>query len=112
MNSNDLLILDKNSLDPLYNYYFTNINDCEKRFFRCGFEYRRPCGWQRYAIKVIGKYENEDWLGCHNSEKEWPVSYHGTRHNAVVSIAQTGYDLTSINALYMVVVYIQHQTLT
>ncbi|CAF4942759.1 unnamed protein product [Rotaria sp. Silwood1] len=94
MNSDDLLVLDKAALDPMYNYDFTNINDNGKKFTRGGIEYRRPCGWQRYAIKVTGKYENDIWLGSNNSPDEWPVSYHGTRHDAVNSIAQIGYDLT------------------
>ncbi|CAF4896749.1 unnamed protein product, partial [Rotaria sp. Silwood1] len=94
MNSDDLLVLDKSALDTTYDYDFTNINDNGKKFIRGGVEYRRPCGWKRYAIRVAGKYENEVWLGSNNSSDEWPVSYHGTRHDAVNSIAQKGYDLT------------------
>lgn len=94
MNSDDLLALDKDSLDPAYDYDFTNVNDAGQRLTRGSLEYRRPCGWKRYAIYVLGKYENEVWLGCSNSENEWPVSYHGTRHSVISSIAQTGYDLT------------------
>jgi hypothetical protein len=93
-NADDLLVLDKNSWDQRYDYDFTNIDDEGKRFTRGGVEYRRPCGWKRYAIKVAGKYEDEIWLGSNDNPNEWPVSYHGTRHDAVNSIAQTGYDLT------------------
>lgn len=94
MNSDDLLILDKDSLDPGYDYDFTNINDSGQRFTRGGYEYRRPCGWKRHAIKVTGKYENEEWLGCNNGQNEWPVSYHGTKLGSVSSITNVGYDLT------------------
>ncbi|CAF1046368.1 unnamed protein product [Rotaria sordida] len=94
MNSDDLLVLDKAALDSSYDFDFTNINDNGKRFTRGGIEYHRPCGWKRYAIKVTGKYENGIWLGSNNSPDEWPVSYHGTKHDAVNSIAQIGYDLT------------------
>ncbi|CAF4090916.1 unnamed protein product [Adineta steineri] len=90
----DTLILDENSWDKQYDYDFTNIDDKGKHFTRGGIEYRRPCGWKRFAIKVGGKYENEIWLGSNNSPDEWPVSYHGTKHDAAKSIAQTGYDLT------------------
>ncbi|CAF2071290.1 unnamed protein product [Rotaria magnacalcarata] len=90
----DLLVLDKNSLDSKYDYDFTNINDNGKTFTRGSIEYRRPCGWKRFAIRVAGKYDDEIWLGSSNNSNEWPVSYHGTKHDAVNSIAQMGYDLT------------------
>jgi len=93
-NGNNSLILDKDSRDPKYDYDFTHIQDQGKRFYRGGIEYCRPCGWKRYAIKVTGKYESDDWLGSRNGPGEWPVSYHGTRHDAAQSIAQIGYDLT------------------
>ena len=51
----------------------------EKRFTRGGVEYHRPCGWMRYAIKVLGKYEDDIWLGSNNNPNEWPVSYHGNK---------------------------------
>ncbi|CAF1474569.1 unnamed protein product [Didymodactylos carnosus] len=94
INSNDFLVLDKDSWDQMYDYDFTNINDHGIHFTRGSVEYRRPCGWKRYAIKVTGKYEDEVWLGSNNSRNEWPVSYHGTKHDAVNSIAQKGFDLT------------------
>jgi hypothetical protein len=94
MNTDDLLVLDKDSLDQPYDYDFTNIDDKGKRFTRGGVEYRRSCGWKRYAIKVSGKYEDEVWLGSSDSPNEWPVSYHGTGRDAAKSIAQVGFDLT------------------
>ena len=94
INASDVLVLDGNSWDRPYDYDFTNIDDQEKRYSRGGVEYRRPCGWKRFAIKVAGKYENEVWLGSNDSPNEWPVSYHGTGHDAAKTIAQTGYDLT------------------
>lgn len=77
----EILSLDKTFLDPKYDYDFTNIIDNHK-FYRGNREYKRPCGWKRYALKVSGKYDNgnDTWLGCNNSEGEWPVAYHGTRH--------------------------------
>jgi hypothetical protein len=94
INSDDLLVLDKNSWDQRYDYDFTNMDDKGKRFTRGGVEYCRPCGWKRFAIKVAGKYEDEVWLGSNGDPNEWPVSYHGTRHDAANSIAQTCYYLT------------------
>ncbi|CAF1467171.1 unnamed protein product [Adineta steineri] len=95
MNSNDILLLDENLCDKQYDKDFTNIDDKGKSFTRGGLEYRRPCGWKRFAIKVVGKYENEIWLGSDNSPGEWAVSYHGTKQDTVRSIAQTGYDFTN-----------------
>ena len=51
--------------------------------YRGGYEYHWPYGWKRYAIKVLGRFENDNWLGekglwFDSSEGEWPVSYHGT----------------------------------
>jgi len=70
-----------NLLDPKYDYDFTHINDMGKKFMRGGYEYKRPCGWKRYALKVIDKYEDTKWLGkkgFSNNNSEWAVSYHGT----------------------------------
>ena len=49
---------------------------------RGGLEYKRPCGWKRYALKVIDKYENNNWIGKEdksNNDSEWAISYHGTK---------------------------------
>ncbi|CAG8589341.1 6439_t:CDS:2 [Paraglomus occultum] len=57
-------------------------------------QYRRPCGWQRFALKVSGKYDNGDntWLGT--DDTAWPVSYHGTaKHNSKL-ISEEGYLLS------------------
>ena len=94
MNDDDILVLDKDSWDRMYDYDFTNIDDEGKHFIRGGIEYRRPCGWKRFAIKVIGKYENEAWLGSNNSPDEWPVSYHGLELKGAQAVAKMGYDLT------------------
>ena len=93
-NANDLLVMESASWDSHYDYDFTNVDDHGTRFTRGGFAYRRPCGWNRHAIKVAGKYEDEVWLGSNNGPGEWPVSYHGTGHDQAKSIAQAGYDLT------------------
>ena len=87
-------ILDPSSVDPRYDYDFTNINDKNKEFMRVGIKYARPCGWKRYAIKVLDKFENTVWLGQNNNPGEWPVSYHGTGRNEAKTIAMDGFDLT------------------
>ena len=85
--------LPDNLLDPKYDYDFTNIKDKDKIFMRGGLEYKRPCGWKRYALKVKGKYENDKWLGHKgksNNDKEWAVCYHGTKVNNAESIVKNG----------------------
>ncbi|CAF1424252.1 unnamed protein product [Rotaria sp. Silwood1] len=86
--------LDLSSLDPQYDYDFSNVQDCDRKFRRGGIDYVRPCGWKRFAIKVTDKYENLIWLGHHNKEGEWPVSYHGTGFNQNKTMATDGYNLT------------------
>jgi ubiquitin len=87
-------ILDPSSLDPHYDFDFTNIKDENKKFTRGGIKYVRPCGWERFAIKVSDKFENLVWLGATDTPGEWPVSYHGTGSNQAKTIAMDGYDLT------------------
>ena len=91
--------IDPSLLDPKFNYNFTKKVDDGKKYYRGGYEYHRPYGWKRYAIKVLGRFENDKWLGeqglrFHSSEGEWPVSYHGTGKSASGSIAQDGYRLS------------------
>jgi hypothetical protein len=64
-----------------------------------GFEYQRPCGWLRCALKVKGKYAEDRWLGRPGDREEadadeWPVCYHGTASamaGARSDIAAEGY---------------------
>ena len=91
--------VDDSLLDPKFDYDFTRkVNDGTK-YYRGGYEYHRPYGWKRYAIKVLGRFDNEHWLGeqgqrAGSSKGEWPVSYHGTGESASGSIAQDGYNLS------------------
>lgn len=79
-------VLDENELfHPAYDYDFSNMQDASP-FRRGGLDYARPCGWQRYAIKVLGKFDNgnDSWLGTDGSA--WPVAYHGTIPGSLCSI--------------------------
>lgn len=74
------LYIDDDLLHPSYDYDFTGINDGGSRFMRGGYEYKRPCGWKRYALRVLGRYgQDVSWLGSTGKAGvgEWPVSYHG-----------------------------------
>lgn len=79
--------------DSQYDYDFTNINDSGKKFMRGGLEYKRPCGWKRYALKVDNKYGDNAWLGSQgnsNNDSEWAVSYHGTKIYCAEPISREG----------------------
>ena len=85
--------IDDDLLDPSYDYDFTKIYDGDKKFYRGGLEYKRPCGWKRYALKVNGKYSNDSWLGNTGESKgdsEWAVAYHGTKIEFLDSIMRNG----------------------
>ncbi|CAG8571610.1 16165_t:CDS:1, partial [Racocetra fulgida] len=79
------------SLDPQYNYDFTNVCDNGATHLRGGILYKRPCGWRRFALKVLNRYDNGDnrWLGTDNAA--WPVSYHGASKYNEKSIADDGF---------------------
>ncbi|XP_044174065.1 uncharacterized protein LOC122957778 [Acropora millepora] len=88
--------LNTNELDPDFDYDFTNVKDDGERYMRGGFEYKRPYGWNRIAVKVVGKYQNDDWLGPNGirtgeAPGEWPVSYHGTNMSSANMILREGY---------------------
>ena len=83
-------------LAPEFDYDFTDAKDDGKRYMRGGFEYKRPYGWKRFAIRAIGRYENDDWLGpdgirTSQASGEWPVSYHGTDMSSAEKIVKEGY---------------------
>ena len=83
-------------LDPGFDYDFSNAKDDGKRYMRGGFQYKRPYGWKRIAIKVVGKYDDDAWLGpngirTEEAPGEWPVSYHGTNMKSARMILKAGY---------------------
>ena len=89
-------------MDPKWDYDFSRVTDAGITFCRGkSFKYLRPCGWKRYALKVKGRYDDDDeWLGpagsrTEGSEDEWPVSYHGTALSNASSIAEGGYKARS-----------------
>ena len=94
--------VDDSLMDPKYDYDFKNVADDGTKFYRGGHRYHRPYGWMRYAIKVVGRFDDDKWLGekgyrTHSTDGEWPVSYHGTGESATGSIAQDGYRLSKGN---------------
>jgi hypothetical protein len=96
------LVLPASLLDETFHKDFTNISDNGVKFCRGGSIYIRPCGWQRYALKVKGKYPDDIWLNgktprddqFSSAEEEWTVSYHGTSYHNGLSIAEEGFKLS------------------
>ena len=91
--------MDSSLLDPSFDFDFTTLKCDGKVYYRGDFPYYRPYGWKRYALKVTGKFENDDWLGIpgnrtHSTKEEWPVSYHGTATKCAQSISDEGYKLS------------------
>ncbi|CAG8626528.1 2786_t:CDS:1 [Ambispora leptoticha] len=95
--------LNTDQLDPRFDFDFTNVFDTANDvFMRGNFQYKRPCGWKRLALKVLNKYGTDNaWLGTTSRHfrrtsctNEWPVSYHGTAKDNCHSIAEDGYELS------------------
>ena len=100
-----LTFIDESLLAPDLDYDFTDVDDGNTEFYRGGERYYRPCGWQRFGIKVMGRYagqvdgEEDKWVGglgppgyrVESTEGEWPVSYHGTMRRNAQGIASSGY---------------------
>lgn len=86
--------MDDSLLHPRYDYDFTHVNDSGNEFRRGGHPYVRPCGWQRFALKVLGHkfYSDDKWL-VDTGEAGWPVTYHGTYVDNTKGIAKEGYTI-------------------
>ena len=83
-------------LAPEFDIDFTYVRDNGKQYKRGGFEYKRPYGWNRFAVRVLGRYENDLWLGAdgdrtEETSGEWPVSYHGTDIESAEKILEEGF---------------------
>ena len=48
------------------------------------YDYFPPHNWKGYALKVRGKYENDNWLTYQNTPGEWWIAYHGLGNPLVV----------------------------
>ena len=57
-----MILDDQQVLDPKYDWDFSKETD-EGEYYRGEHRYYRPYGWKRFALKVLGKYEDDKWLG-------------------------------------------------
>ncbi|XP_073707929.1 uncharacterized protein [Garra rufa] len=82
--------------DPPFDYDFRYTSD-NSICMRGNERYKRPCGWYRFALKVLNKYpDGNAWLGtdgwrCQSVAGEWPVSYHGTTVEGATGIIKSHY---------------------
>ncbi|XP_071783433.2 uncharacterized protein LOC139933267 [Centroberyx gerrardi] len=85
---------------PKFDYDFTHLKDTET-YYRGGEVYERPCGWTRFAIKVLDKYSGgnawlgKSWRSTQSEPGEWPVSYHGTSQKGAEGIIEGHYEAGS-----------------
>ncbi|KAI1703302.1 poly(ADP-ribose) polymerase catalytic domain-containing protein [Ditylenchus destructor] len=87
-------------LSPKWHVDLRNVTDNGKTRFRGGRAYNRPLGCMRFGIRVLDKHEDNKWIGLKGVERvqtnthgEWPVAYHGTNEQSVLSILEEGFRL-------------------
>ncbi|KAM9770461.1 uncharacterized protein ACNS7B_010133 [Menidia menidia] len=90
------IIDEEEFFDHPYDYDFTKLRDTET-YCRGGEVYERPCGWYRFGLKVLNKYDGNEWLGnsfrsTQSVPGEWPVSYHGTSKKGAEGIIEGFYE--------------------
>eukprot|EP01091_Cochliopodium_minus_P013177 TRINITY_DN4178_c0_g1_i1.p1 TRINITY_DN4178_c0_g1~~TRINITY_DN4178_c0_g1_i1.p1 ORF type:complete len:527 (-),score=154.75 TRINITY_DN4178_c0_g1_i1:19-1599(-) len=71
------LNLNPSDFDTKGDYYFDEENG--KTYERGGLIYYQPSNqWRRYGLRVMGVYENDDWLKMDGNPNEWAIAFHGT----------------------------------
>lgn len=82
--------------EPSFDCDFRNLSD-KSICMRGNEQYKRPCGWYRFALNVLDKYpDGNTWLGTdgwrsHSVTGEWPVSYHGTSIQGATGVVKSHY---------------------
>ncbi|CAB3406486.1 unnamed protein product [Caenorhabditis bovis] len=71
---------DDDILNPTRFMNFRRRRDRGKQFYRGHMRYIRPCGSERHAIRLEGRYrDGDEWLKMNGNRDEWPVAYIGTK---------------------------------
>ncbi|KAM9995326.1 hypothetical protein ACTFIY_001496 [Dictyostelium cf. discoideum] len=98
---NSTYSIDPNTFDPGFNYDFTTVADKTNSFVRGGHYYQRPCGSFRFALKVLGRFNEpmEEWLGQTGKAggSEWAVSYHSSLYEENC-VTTPSFDMAKKNA--------------
>ena len=67
---------------------------------RGGFNYLPPMDWTGFGLKVLDRYDNNDWLGNNGNENEWAVVYHGFSDDKILKyFFRTGFAM-SVRQIY------------
>ena len=70
--------INRNMLDSRGNSIYFNLSNNFKR----GTEtYYPPYNWIGIGIKVLGKYDDDDWINNNSTSSKWTISYHGLGRN-------------------------------
>lgn len=102
-NQSDALFMrfrvDATLFDPGYDYDFRNTNDGDQSFFRGGRRYHRPCGYERKALRVLGRFPGgDDWINRQDSSG-WVNAYHGTLPINMPGISKDGLQVGGTNGV-------------
>ncbi|CAF1285760.1 unnamed protein product [Didymodactylos carnosus] len=77
----ETLHLDKSFLDPFADRCFCAACEPQRIWTRSGEKYALPIGYYRYGIAIRRDFDDK-----RVNIENWPVAYHGTKVNCVVSI--------------------------
>lgn len=79
--------IDVNIFQTCWNWDATNVDDTGKTFKRGNVDYFRPVGCYRFALRVLGKYEDgDDWIN-NTGTRGWVNAFHGTSVDRATRIA-------------------------
>ena len=62
----------------LFDFNWNKSSNWSQDETRGGLPYDPPIGWSGYGLKVLNKYEDNDWLGNTGEDGEWCVAYYNT----------------------------------
>jgi hypothetical protein len=75
---------------PRWNRDYRVPGKCPVGEKRGGYIYNPPVGWQRFGMRVEGKYaDGDDWIKTRDGSGHWAVVYHGTLPENVKAITET-----------------------
>ena len=77
--------MDETSADRIFDFAQNqdfrswNIDNEKRTSIRGGFQYSAPVGWKRFAVRVVGRFDDGDntWMSLDGRDGEWAVAYHG-----------------------------------
>ena len=94
-----LKIVENDLFDPEFDQDYSNISESEKLLNKDCEQHDRSLSWNYVALRVKGKYQNDEWLESNDKDKIWPVVYHGANLNRLEGFCLDGFDLNKLNSL-------------